>query len=65
MKRHLRVLAIIVPSSFLIGMSFELFMSYVSVGKAGTFYDVYRRKQAERIVKETAAEKHLPDKPSG
>jgi len=42
MNPHARILRVLVPASFLLGVGFELFMSYVSVGRAGTFYDVAR-----------------------
>ena len=64
------VLVRLLPASFLVGAAFEAFMCLVPVG-GRTFYDVARRKKAERIVDAEVAEAKakadaasLPQKPS-
>jgi hypothetical protein len=46
-----RVLRVAVPTCFVLGAGVELFMQKVAIG-GQTFYDVARRKKAERIVEE-------------
>ena len=46
-----RAIKILVPACFVIGAGMELFMIKVPIG-GKTFYDVAKRKRAERIIEE-------------